>query len=638
MTFSLTTLRNIISLFLLTSFSVGAFADPSPALLDDLKDILRKANFQQNQIAATFTVSPPAPNANSEINSILVKCDSSQHVWLDVRSKPSEVTSTFYYGLHKLGFLFPHPRVQISPTWSAITRHCNETFKWRPSIAVRGFHLHTQHPNEWVSGFFTGPKLIGVDTVLWLARNFQNVFELELLRGPVSDYARMMSESLKLAHQLGMRVGLAVSFSMLQQKSYYLLPPWKVLFNYETKSTLESSTLKLLADFQVDFLTVEIGTTEFTPTSYAHTLEWLNELGAILIANKKFLMAKVHASTNQFDEEHGNFNFTPHYADLSVGVLPHTVYFYDLTDDNTPIYGRKNFDDILKFMIEENPRRETWYFAETSYFVGMDIDVPLFLTDYLRARALDYKKIAGLNIKGHLTFSSGQEMGYWLFDWNTALQANSEYLGDELVGLRLLGEDLAVWQKIINFQTQYFKKNQLIQVLTAENLLDELPLFGPIHDRILIRDLFSKETFLTAQIRSLEDALTNAPPATEINEIKNTELRRMIQVTFLRMQHALYIRKAIADRRDASKKSTWLNKAMQVRESALGLMQEIEKENQHYPESIVYSRIANPTSYGYGYGWSARTLYFWEREEGLVAGHAQNPFYHNLYDPLALLF
>ncbi len=629
------------------AFSLSLYASVSPAIVpssltiapstesvlsDDLGRILKEAHLPANLIAFTMVASPQGIKLNS--TAVFTNCTAGR-VLLVIQGPAREDVSAFYYGLHRLGFLFPHPRIQLSPTLAAVLAHCGQTFKWQPSLAHRGFHLHTEHPNEWVSGFFQGQTKIARDTVLWLAHNFQNVMELELLKGTLHRFARDNSSVIQLAHSLQIQVGLSVSLSMLQQRSYHLLPFWSALTTYHSDSILHEKIESLINTVDFDYLSLDLGFTEFTPTWYGKTIHWLNLISTDLRSHGRYLMAKVHSSTNQYDEKYGNFNFLPQYCQPDVGILPHTVMFYGLLDEQAPVYGRQNFMDMDRFIRVQTTKRKTWYYPETSYFVGMDIDVPLYLTDYLRARAQDYKHVVQDGVDGLLDFTTGQELGYWLFDWNVALQADHEYLGDEMIGLKLLGESIDVWKKLLDFQTHYFKDKQLIAVLSTSNLLDELPFTKPIHKRVLLRDLFHKESQLEYQIALLKAAIHDEPP---ITGVKNAELKNMLQVTYDRMQDALDIREAIEDQHDEPDKTAWLNQASEIRNSAQVIMQTVSSADSRYPKSLVFSEETNPTSYKYGYGWVAVHLYYWDREQHIAAHHITNPFFMNLYNPFRLVF
>src|SRR5690606_17429359 len=124
--------------------------------------------------------------------------------------------------------------------------------------------------------------------------------------------------------------------------------------------------------------------------------------------------------------------------------------------------GNKNFHHLLDFIQKEKNQREVWYYPETSYWIAMDMDVPLLLTDYLVARAVDMKNLHHEGIEGHFNFSSGQELGYWLFDWTLALNTDLDNEFDPTIALKLLGEDEKTWKEIIDFQTHWIKDEQLI--------------------------------------------------------------------------------------------------------------------------------------------------------------------------------
>ena len=65
--------------------------------------------------------------------------------------------------------------------------------------------------------------------------------------------------------------------------------------------------------------------------------------------------------------------------------------------------------------------RRVKYHPESAYWISADVDVPLFLPEFLYSRWLDVHNLVsearqnGLPpLYGHLMFSSGHEWGYWL--------------------------------------------------------------------------------------------------------------------------------------------------------------------------------------------------------------------------------
>src|SRR5690606_29813428 len=90
--------------FFLVASSVKAFDEE--ALREDVGLILSRAGWSSGGI--TFSMEA------AEKNSVAVECHGDDF-HLRVMGGPAEQVSALYHGLFKLGFLFPHPRWQISP-------------------------------------------------------------------------------------------------------------------------------------------------------------------------------------------------------------------------------------------------------------------------------------------------------------------------------------------------------------------------------------------------------------------------------------------------------------------------------------------------------------------------------------------
>jgi hypothetical protein len=561
-----------------------------------------------------------------------IRCGTPGVLAVEVTATDAEWAPTFYHALRKLGFLFPHPRMQLSPNGD-LSSYCGRSFTWLPRVAFRGFHLHTEHPNEWVHGFLEGDRAIAEALVRWLARNGQNALEVVLLGTVGVDKLRAsLAPAFQLAQNLGVTVGPSVSFALAQQKSYRLLDPLAATVGIGERASIDRRIDELSQAFPMDFLAADLGTTEFTSNGFSRTLGWIEMARAKLAEKDRKLFTKVHVSINQTSAKYGNYNFLPQYSDPGVGIFPHTVMFYGLEDSNTPVYGRKDFQDLIAFIRKEKTVRDTWFFPETSYWVGMDMDIPLFLTDYLVARSNDFDFVENEGLQGIITFTSGQELGYWLMDWTTALLADAENRGDPLVGLKLLGEDPVAWQRILDFQTRWFKDRQLIQELSSSNLMDEIPFLGRIHERKLLRELEADPALARQEMDTLAGALMERP---SLDAVVNPELKALLEVTWLRVEHAYWLRKALSEKH--GRRETVQN-ATQARLLAQAILDEVTDNYSRYPEARVFSRHPSPTSYSFGYLWPAATLHWWEREERMVADRNYNPFFMNIYNPVQLLF
>lgn len=629
------------------------------AVEQDLQLILQKGGLSNGSIRFEWK---EATHSKVAVTCKTVKNKSVFH--LNVEAPKEEWGATFYYGIQKLGFLFPHPRMQINPTEKQMQAACGQTYEWKPRFAYRGFHFHTMHPSEWLQGFLMGQRTIAEESLRWLARNGQNIAQVVLLDQENDVIAKNLEPLILFGHKLGVNFGIDVSFNLIQQKAYRLigknsrLRALGLIPGGQEKEIRESiDTLSKILSY--DFMTIEIGSSEFTSSGYRRTINWMNVASEELVATKRALFIKVHASAGMVDKEYGNFNFIPQYANANVGVLPHTVMYFSLTDKSAPVYGREDFKSMADFTKAQCPLRQVWYYPETSYFIAMDIDVPLLLTDYLLARSQDMDDVEKWGAQGHLNFSTGQELGYWLKDWTVALLANGANRGNPYIGLDLLGESRHTWQKIFEYQNKYFKMDGILEELSSANLLDELTFVGFVtHRRTVFRDLKSQPDLLKKRIAILREAVENAPKlgdyeghrsvATALLEdqpptrpehflapVKNAELRALLEVTQLRLRQALYLREALLDTAEGKRETEHFRFAMgeakKSRVSALAIMGEVKSRWDRYPEAQIFERHENLSSYPFGYGWPAMTLHFWDREEKMVEANTYWPWFMNIY-------
>lgn len=519
----------------------------------------------------------------------------------------------FYMTLQRLGFLFPHPRWQVSPKIDQIRKQCGKSFTWKPALPYHGFHFHTLHPNEWMQGFLLGKTEIAIDTVRWLARNQQNIFDLSLLRMDDEVIFKNLREPFALAKKFGIHAGITLGMAFHQQKSYKLIPLPATFFDSWSLSALEDNLTNMLKNINVSYLNLESGTSEFTPANYQRTIKWMEKSAEIAGKFNVEVVVKIHTSSNQSDPEFGNYNFLPAKANADVGILPHTVFLYGINDEKAPMYGNKNFHAIRDFMIQENPKRRTWFYPETSYYLGLDIDVPLLLTDYLLTRANDTKFLHAKGINGQLNFSTGQEAGFWLLDWSYTLFNNLDYHFDPLIGITLLGEDRDEWARILDFQHRMFIENDLISIVTFPSLGDELmPGLHQTLKRNLMSQLAENPEALKKEIEDLQGGLINVPLS---SGVKNQELASLWNLTRMRLSHALNVRQALLL---PDQRKEFLDVAARVRMDAQKNMDIMVKHFTRYPEAQLYEKYANPTAYQFGYLYSAKDLYYWRREEEQV--------------------
>lgn len=367
-----------------------------------------------------------------------------------------------YAMLEALGFAFLHPLAPTRPgALPSELPTLDETTA--PRWPIRGLQLHTMHPlelNDLLQGWGPGgpddaegwaAMLPEWDAFLeWTLANQQNRVHWVLLAaeswqefadGP--ERIDRLTQLVDRSHDFGVWVGIDAPIVQHQQHTWRLIRETGEL---EDELVQLQGNVDWLMQAGFDYLTTSSGTTEFTSPDDLRMLAWMDALAAHVdeAHDGRQAFIKIHASSGQevenfVDPETGeplNFNFLPHYADPRLGIMPHTVQHYGLTDP-APTYGNTDFEFIREFLHDEAGSRTTVWHAETAYWVSFDVDVPLFLPIYADRRLQDLRLLArdeeqgllgqgdaaGAHMDGQLTFSSGWEWGYWLQEVVTARAA-----------------------------------------------------------------------------------------------------------------------------------------------------------------------------------------------------------------------
>jgi len=572
------------------------------------------------------------------------------------------------YGLlqERLGMRFYHPREGIVPvrrTWPLPARF---SLAGRPRFQKRGFHLHTLHPIElteqlhnpaWPNAFEDVAAYID-----WLARNGQNTFQFFLLREVDRDtwpaHARRI---VAYAHSRGIRCGVEISLAMLQQQAFQaitLLRPWPP---YDRQV---DETLAWLFQASWDFITLEATMGEylpilgkFLPGVQAHLERQVTEQYG----------AKLMYATHVITAGQGHKVRRPLLP--SSGILIHTVMCWSASEQKAPVYGNSNQRFMLDAARSEKGRRETWYWPESSYWVGFDSSVPLLILPYLDSRWRDMETMDRLGVDGHLTFTSGWEWGYWLVDWSIArwswrLDDNGkERPTSPLSRLNELFPNPAMerlWNAALALQNRFLKERELLRYLSALTPFSELPhpfdkpfqpepgfryswlldgagekdvaalLAGPVTDLERYAD------GMTALVRELDKRIVLLPPGSR--EVRPAqELTRGLMVTALRARHrALTIRALLVKRGEhagqvSPSSEPLLEKARQVRQEAMRLVV-CQEGIYRYPVERIARRHTSLTAYPFGYLYPVSKLYFWEREEEQVRHERFDALFMNLWD------
>jgi hypothetical protein len=579
------------------------------------------------------------------------------------------------YGLlqEKLSFFFYHPKETIVP--DIVEWPLNAPLDWKAIARFdkKGFHLHTMHPIELTEQLLDEKFPEGMKDVKeyidWLARNNQNYLEFNLLesinrkRWPA--HAR---EIVEYAHSRGILMGIDVSLHMIQQKAFQLYQTIPNSFRGKKKQI--ERNLDMLFQAQWDYVNMEFSSTEFTSGNMVKK-EKLRLYIIDLISNKhqSTLFGRKHVvqEKNEIGKaKKKKYIFSPEEdaMDKKRGIMAHTVMFYTLQDEKAPVYENENLKHILNFMLEEDKIRETWYFPESAYWCTFDNSIPLTLLPYLSARLEDIELCDSLGIKGHLTFSSGWEWGYWLFDWSIARwswkheENNVEKKYTATGYVQELFNDSATTKYIsqaLELQQEYIKDKEMIKYLASPSPTDEM--FAPFNKEFQPRPRYTyKYIRRKANIEVCNDMVKSAVhPMTEFTDktiklsienesIRNNivhplllklfdELHDGIVITALRSKHRALTLEYILERRKndilltkASNPEPLLADAKSLREKALRIVSKREKDYR-YPLELIAAKRKTHTCYPFGYLYTVNNLHFWYREEEQARKNHFGPFY-----------
>lgn len=601
--------------------------------------------------------------------------------------------------LEKLGFAFLQPLAPTVPR--ELAQPSAFTVSERPALEMRGIHLHTMHPielthvlNGWGPG---GPddeagfeSLCGEWSLYldWLMANRQNTVEWVLLEDDAwATFSRssVRQERLALlnamADDYGVTTVASAALRLKQQHAFRLI---REDGDLASQSAQLRATVDWLAAAGFDSISTESGTSEFTHEAADLMLGTMNELARY--TDERYGMPtsiKVHASTGQTvsgfaDPVSGgdlNINFLPYYADARLAVMPHTVQHYGL-DDPAPTYGNTSFANIQQFAALAATQRDVIWYPESAYWVSFDIDVPLFLPLYAERRIHDLRLLhaAGVPLRGQMLFSSGWEWGYWL---NDALAARASWTLQEPSST-----DQEAFTAALNqvFPAQQPLVSALAAIANHERSLLILGEYGLTVPSTVVRrngqaylqgfeafddvaDL-AADTNLAARLRTQPDKLGlvelrnpfHAAPSTDELDGLLRAMERTFASDAATLAAALPANApgAFVDLAEAMRMTAW--RAEQVHSlysyaagrgsvhlanarRVLGNALELSSRHAYHADA---ARIAgwgpNPTAYRFGYLWTARTLYYWFRDEAKADVAPVSPCYLNILNFLEIGF
>ncbi len=496
---------------------------------------------------------------------------------------PVDLAHGAYALLELLGARFFHPKQTFAPPLGGARLPRAIDLVRTPAFAARGVQLHTLHPIEWLPALLKpGEKNLADAKLLidWLVKTGQNHLQWFLLSSiAVDEWRPHAAKILEYAHLRGVTVGAVAQLwggSSLQ--SGYSLVTDKAAWQSQLETKLDEI---LVAPFDL----VELGMGEFFASDPEGIVGWLDH-GTKYLAEKHpnvtfSVVNHVGNYPNLYVDFRGEkdvfFYHLPKYSDARLMNSVHTVFFFDLYRDFGG-YGHENFFLHRDYVFDQLTKRKIRYFPESAYWASADVDVPLFLPEYIRSRWIDVNglvhdvKAKGLPaLDGHVTFSSGHEWNYWLTDYLTAKmlwepEEPLEHFLDHYTSVfgDCAGDVGAAFRGFLDLQTKYLFDQKLVAYVSGEDAHDD---FGYLTNivttpkRVQFEELLAMDAAGLAGVESgivepLEELATQIDPhaATIAARCRGAdaalkpwcdELRDGMEVVALRARHAAATYRAV---------------------------------------------------------------------------------------------
>ncbi len=570
-----------------------------------------------------------------------------------------------YELLERAGIVFLHPLETYFPDRLCVSCIGNVDEGASPNYQMRGTHMHTMHPIEYESTLLGNDeanieryqRLLG-----WLIARRQNYIQWALLRtideSKWIEYAKKLSDE---THARGMKIGISAPIAFRQQNSFFL---------YDGKSPTPATeqmavNIDYLMQVDWDYLTIEMGASEFIEVDDVGQVEWMNFLAGYLDENYTGTKTatKVHCTVNQTAPSYDdiNFNYIVKYADAGMGVMPHTVQFYDLYRPG-PTYDREDFSDMREFLLGEIGKRAVYYYPETAYWVTFDNDIPIYLPQYVYSRWKDLYELRDSGMDGQINFSSGFEWGYWQNDFAAAWYAydpDEDYLAPMRRAFSIFGDistsAIKVWDEYVRWQGEHLLEKNGVRLIISWDAADDVGHWTGIHgqpSRVRMYEIYDMSPpevdDAEAELIPEFDRLVEGTRAyADQWQALGPDVRKSAYSWYLEVYLGMRITAIRADfmselyrsvialtRGETTLADAHLARAKALKNAALQLVAAQEK-HYRFPHDEVNVERPSYTSYPFGYLRTVNDLWYWDREIKMATDPDGYDFLTSLYDMVA---
>lgn len=579
------------------------------------------------------------------------------------------------YGLYEvigaLGVRYYHPErafIPRDPTRAALPEV--KAGVRTPAFATRGFHEHTQHPII-ASDILLRPgdaqrRAFASNLVRWLARNRQNTLSFHMLNTIDMDaWLPYIKDIAAEGDGWGVDVGATLSFADQQQNNYKLISAE----GQEAAPQIEQNLRRILAEGDLDFITAQIGTSEFTKPADAEALAWIEEANTLRKAEfpETDLRIWIHPPCDLEADSEGLFFHLPERSSADVAMMVHTTMFYT-GEHPAPVYGCEDFKHQAALMDRTSGKRELLWFPETAWWLGFDNNMPLTLPITGWSRQYDIQEILSKReVSGHVTFTTGREWAYWQYDHHlTQITWDASFGWDQyldwispMYGANgpKVAEVLKAWTTLQ--VDDFYTKNPLIYFyLSGELTQDEVGERAGVlarrpkvaYDRVVKmsdaefeawrRDDFDMLVAMLPRYKAELEKLPEGPGegATDEQIGLYLEVRTALRLYVMRIEHAIALYSGVQEARkwaveqqaardeardpDATIRDAALAAWQQHLEAARAISAEVKtligavEAHYRYPlDLLIEDKPDSLTAYPFGYLKETHEAFFWTRRD-----------------------
>ncbi len=581
--------------------------------------------------------------------------DGPRKVLIAAAGAPADLTSAAYALLEELGVRFFHPMQELVPELDGPRFPRTLEARRVAMTKVRGLQLHLLHPLEYLKSFFEPGEASLAEArrvIDWLVKTGQNHVQWTLLGSvdwpPFAEHARKIAA---YAHARGVTVGANLNLSArgALQRNYVLIR------NDETY--VQDIAQNLSRALEVPWDDIEIALGEFLAAEPEKLVTWLDAVVAHTAKVAPAARVNIQNHIGNYPELYVDFKgqkkmffyHVPQFADPRLGQTTHTVFWFD-TYRPQGMYQHPNFFFQREFMLAQlAAKRRVRYFPESAYWIAADVDVPVFLPEFIESRWTD---IHGLDaeirakglppLEGHVTFSSGHEWGFWMTDYLVAKMLwepgapLERFVSHYGAAYGSCGQGVsAELGQFIAIQRKYLFDGKLIAYISGEDATVEIGasigyVIRQIRTKfeVLVRGSEGDRTAfeasvltpleaMIAEIRPIEDSLAaRCRGADSVLLPWCNELRDGVRIVRMRAEHAVLVYRAVLAhiRGDQDAATGGLSAARAKTAAAKAVIVEREKSYRFDLERLT-GFYDNPTFYPFGYLRQAHTQCLWKRRE-----------------------